>query len=345
MIAVDYLLTISKRFLENIAAQLSKGCGETVTVANNGLVLPPALGNGRFEFYVVNADLGIGFLDFTLSEEVRFTRMPLTVNHFHSLTFNLSPPVSFLTETPSGMQQVQVGDNWEKRIFYSTSEKGQVWTVPQNGRIILITLHFTRAWLLKEYRMDTLPAEVPYAEDWLNDQALQFGLDLDIGLLVLLHKILYTPAPGYMADLYYLGTAKRLVALVANRLIDRPVSEHKLNYEEVLQLLHIEQALEKKLGQRLPSLGELAMECAMSKSKFEKLFKEIFGKSLTDFFYHLRMQKATELLRLGYNVGKAGEMVGYPNADNFAKMFKNYYKTTPKIYQEKIKEQLKDREA
>lgn len=339
MIEVEYLLTTSASFLERMAEKLSEGYGEKVTVKNNGLVFPPGLAKGRFEFYDIDPDMSFTLLDCVFYEDIKFQRAPIMINYFHSLSFNLST-ISFMVERHDG-EVTHIGDSWERKILYSTSEKGLGWTAPKNVRIRMLVLYFTRSWLMKYYKIDALPMHMPHAQELMQDQALQFTLDLDLEILLMVQDILTMQAPEYMARLYYEGCAKALAAMVASRLIDKRDTESKLNYEEVTHLLDIEKALEEKLDQPLPALEDLAQQCHMSKSKFEKLFKAIFGKSITDFFHNIRMQKAAELLRQGWDTGKAANMVGYSNVGNFAKVFKSYYNTTPKSYQVKMKENSK----
>lgn len=340
MIEIEYFFTSSKSFLEGVAKKLSQGIGETVMIKNNGLVFPPAFGKGRLECHIVNADLALILHDYAFFEEVSFFRSAIMVDYFHTLSFNISTS-SFLIEK-QGVETLQIGDSWEGKVFHSTSRVALKWQVPKDKPVRIITLFFTAAWLRKVYQADSISAEVPYSEDWPHTPALQSGIELDMELLLLLQDIFNTTPPRYVQELYYEGIAKRLMAMVVSRFTNEAESEIKLNYDEVSQIINAGQALEKKLDQPLPPLEVVAQECHMSKSKFEKLFKAIFGKSYTDFFNNVRMQKAAELLRAGWEVGTIAKMLGYQNIDNFTKMFKSYYKTTPKVYQAKIKEKFKN---
>jgi AraC-like DNA-binding protein len=330
MIEVDYALTTSSRFLENIAEKLVSNAGVKTTIENNALVFPSGLAVGKFEHYPVDANLSLCLIDCTFLQEIRFNRLPASINYFHALTFNLST-ISLMVERHDS-KGLHAGESWHNKIMYSSSEKGLKWTAPENSNIRMVIIYFTRAWLQENYAVNNLPSDFPYASEFMEDRALQFSLDLDLDLLIMLQEILGSPAPKYMSNLYYEGCARKLIALVAQRLA-KPVTGSELKYEDVTLLLHLEQRLEEKLDIPLPSLEDLARECYMSKSKFEKLFKAVFGKNVTDFFYNIKMTKAADLLKQGWEPNKVAHMVGFPTASHFIKVFKVFYKTTPKSFQ------------
>jgi len=330
MIEVDYLLTTSTGFLENLADKLSIGYGQEVRIENNGLVFPPGLAKGKFEYYSLEPDLSMSLIDCSFFEAVRFKRVPLMINYFHALSFNLST-ISFMVERHnySGMHH---GEGWTNKILYSSSEQGLGWTAPQGSHIRMVVLYFTRSWLQRYYKIDNLPPEVLHATELMQDKALQFSLDLNLELLLMLQETLASPAPKYMPNLYYEGCAKKLIACVAARMVVATQPGTTLRYEEVMQVLEHIRHFEEAPEQSMPQLDELAQACFMSRSKFEKLFKAIYGKNITDFFLEIKMKQAATWLMEGYPADIVAQKLGYSNRSHFVKVFRSYYKTSPRTY-------------
>ena len=93
-------------------------------------------------------------------------------------------------------------------------------------------------------------------------------------------------------------------------------------------LSYIEQNYSKKL-----TLMELAGRCFYSPSYFSRIFKQSFGKTLTEYIGERRIQKATELL-LSTNLNVTGicGMVGFHDRKQFYKLFRRYTGKSPTEY-------------
>lgn len=88
-----------------------------------------------------------------------------------------------------------------------------------------------------------------------------------------------------------------------------------------------------------PSAAELAAECCLSESRFTHLFREVTGKSLTEFIAALRMERACELLAgSDMSVRSIGEAVGYEDQNYFSRCFKKSVGCTPREYRRREKE-------
>ncbi|PZF71037.1 helix-turn-helix transcriptional regulator [Taibaiella soli] len=337
MIEIDYTLTPDAGFLERIASQFSKAYGEEVCIRNNGLVFPPALATGKYEFYSIDPGLGMLIVDCQFHRGIKFKRQPARINYFHALSFNLST-ISLLVNR-QGKTSVHIGDSWKKKILYSTSEKDLEWSAPAGSSIKMVVIYLTRAWLQKHYRIENIPDRLPYSKEFSMDLPLQFSLDLDLEFLLILQDIIHNPAPRYMSKLYYEGTIRRLIAVAASRLAYHPEAELKLHYSDVVKIVNAVAQIENVPELQLPALDDLAQQCLMGRSKFEKLFKAIYGKSYLDFFHGQKMKKAAALLQKEWGISESAAAVGFNDLNHFTKVFKNFFKITPKLYQLKTKKQ------
>lgn len=81
-----------------------------------------------------------------------------------------------------------------------------------------------------------------------------------------------------------------------------------------------------------PSINDLAQEVNMSPSKLKRLFKQIFGDSIFNYYQKFRMKEAARLLEEGLSVSEVGYQVGFTNLSHFARVFKKHYNQNPKQF-------------
>ncbi|MGQ8868910.1 helix-turn-helix transcriptional regulator [Myroides sp. TSA_177.3] len=82
-----------------------------------------------------------------------------------------------------------------------------------------------------------------------------------------------------------------------------------------------------------PRLNELANEARMSMSKLQRLFKQIFGSTIFNFYQEARIQEAAFLLREHQRtVSEVGYQLGFTNLSHFSKVFQAYMGEKPKQY-------------
>lgn len=74
-----------------------------------------------------------------------------------------------------------------------------------------------------------------------------------------------------------------------------------------------------------------------SKDYFSKLFKQHFGITFHEFYSHLRIAYAKELIRTGnYKAYEISDILGYSSVDYFTKVFKEITGTTPSKYKAEL---------
>jgi len=81
------------------------------------------------------------------------------------------------------------------------------------------------------------------------------------------------------------------------------------------------------------SLVRLAREADMSEFHFSRLFKRTTGLTPSQYFIHLRMEKARRLLReTNQSVTEIGLDVGYTSPSHFAQIFRREVGISPSEY-------------
>jgi len=97
-------------------------------------------------------------------------------------------------------------------------------------------------------------------------------------------------------------------------------------------LKYIEENYDKKI-----SLKQLSANSFYTPTYFSTIFKECFGKSLTEYITEKRINKAMKLLKdTDYSIELVAQLTGYNDKKQFYKTFKSYTGTTPSIYRKKI---------
>ncbi len=335
MLDVKYNLTTSHTYLDDMAAALGEAYGEKIIIKNNGLVLPDGLGTGRFTHYKIDAGLGMVIMDCTFYADINFIRLPATINYFHALSFNITS-ISLAVNT-DGNKRLHIGDSWKNKIFYSTAEKGLDWVAPRNCPIKMLVLIISHKWLMDKFQVVGDEQNMSAAASLAEDVPLQFSLDLDLELLLLIQSAIAASAPETLPRLFYKGYAIRLVALVIERLNGFYKQDVKLKYDDVIRVIDAVKKLEQDIKSPLMPLEELAKNCFMSQSKFTNMFRAMYGKNYLQFFQEHRIKKAAGLLLSGWDIMDAAKAAGFVNQSHFTRIFREYFQMTPKLYLDKIK--------
>lgn len=85
------------------------------------------------------------------------------------------------------------------------------------------------------------------------------------------------------------------------------------------------------------SLEDIAELVNLSPNYFSNLFKEEFGETYIEFLTKIRMEQAKELIGENtYSLKEISYLVGYKDPNYFSRVFKRYYHTSPKHFQDSI---------
>lgn len=120
----------------------------------------------------------------------------------------------------------------------------------------------------------------------------------------------------------------------ANEVIDK-LKQEILNGSAIHQVLEI---IHKEYGDRNISINTLAETVYLTPTYLAGLFKKETGKTIGQYLTCFRMEKAKKLLKeKRYKLYNIANIVGYSDANYFAKIFKRQFGITPSEYREKYK--------
>jgi AraC-like DNA-binding protein len=96
------------------------------------------------------------------------------------------------------------------------------------------------------------------------------------------------------------------------------------------KIMEAEAILKAHLQKTLPNLNAIAHQVALSESTLKRHFKNIFGKSVYEYYLDKKMQLAKNLLlEKPLTVNEAAVMLGYEKVSNFIDIFKKHHGISP----------------
>ncbi|WP_343672510.1 AraC family transcriptional regulator [Chitinophaga sp.] len=146
-------------------------------------------------------------------------------------------------------------------------------------------------------------------------------------------EIITPHAPQALLNFYLRLKAEELIYLFFVDLQKRQhTTSYALNGEDVKLIYSVRNEIIKDLG-ITPDVKLLAQQAGMSESKIQRLFKQIFGDSIYNYYQTLRMKEAAYLIKeQQLSVSEAGYKLGFSNLSHFTRLFEKHIGMKPKKY-------------
>jgi AraC-like DNA-binding protein len=193
-----------------------------------------------------------------------------------------------------------------------------------------IKLMFPASWLARYFGIEK--------EDELLAEYLSYKTrKLTLEPLDLEYRKLMDEAFAVRADdpLYYTILENRMM-LMMERFFSRlsaNVKEAKfkrLEKSDIYKMMQVESELASDDNALPPTSLRLAEKHGFSETRLKRLFREIYGFPIYEYYQRCRLERAREILLSGrYSVKEAGMMVGYKSLSNFSKAFRHIYGQLP----------------
>jgi len=149
-------------------------------------------------------------------------------------------------------------------------------------------------------------------------------------------EIAENDVPEALHPFYFRLKAEELICLLFAELLKRDdTSIQALNERDAEKIYKIRDQIFAHLS-RPPVLDDLAKEAGMSKSKLKRLFKQIFGESIFNYYQSFRMREAARLLKeRRLTVSEVGYEMGFSNLSHFTRVFEEHIGMKPKKFSQK----------
>ena len=139
-----------------------------------------------------------------------------------------------------------------------------------------------------------------------------------------------------LSEAFYRLKALELIYLLFSNLLKREKTEHQhLSNAEIDAVYLVRNAIESNLEKPLTK-DELVKLGGMNELKLRRIFTQVFGKGIYEYYNHLRMQKAARLLKQeDLSVSEVGYQLGFSNLSYFGRLFEKHFGLKPKKWTDK----------
>jgi len=140
------------------------------------------------------------------------------------------------------------------------------------------------------------------------------------------------PLPA-LNNYYYKLKILELLFYLFQSLSKRQRSSHqKLSVRDIDAVYKVRERLVMSL-EKSPTVSDLKQIAGMNELKMRRLFTQVFGQGIYDYYQHMRMQEAARLLREEkLSVSETGYRLGFENLSHFSRVFEKHIGKKPKQY-------------
>lgn len=299
-------------------------------VQDGMIEIPENIGKGYIQGYKLEPSLKVMIHRYILKEDLLIRRTAIDDAQYDiTFTFHaIIPPAksekdsnAFPDSNYNHFPSVQVTS---ANIDYET-------LFPANSRVntIIIAIHprYLKTLFLQEEAHTTLQnilsAHRPYFYEEILSPKMQDTVAEIIGSLI----------PKELNNFFYNIKAQELIYLFFIELLKRQeLRSYPLNAADVRSVYLVRDRIISDLSMA-PRLAELASFSGMSESKLKRLFKQIFGHSIYNYYQSLRIKEAAYFIReQKLSVSEAGYKLGFANLSHFTRLFERYMGLKPKKY-------------
>lgn len=203
--------------------------------------------------------------------------------------------------------------------------------IPEKTKIntIVITIHMDllKSWISDKAENKFLNTITLSDKPYLYDQIISNEIEQ------VASKIALVNSEEELSHFYLKLKTEEMIYLFLSELSKREtITNYPLNVADVKAMYAIKEALCSDLSNP-PDLTHLAFISNMSESKMNKLFKQIFGNSIYNYYQALRMNEAAYLIREEkLSVSETGYRLGFSNLSHFSRIFEKHIGLKPKKY-------------
>jgi len=169
--------------------------------------------------------------------------------------------------------------------------------------------------------------------NFLFEQENKFFIEefMSADIVRIANEISRTSTQPTLPDFYYRLKTSELLYFLFRDLSKRKETAHEnIKIDELKAIYKVRDALVIKLNEPTP-VKDLVKIAGMNELKLRKLFTQIFGLGLYDYFQRIRMQEAARLLREeNLTVSETGYRLGFSNLSHFTRLFEQHLGAKPK---------------
>jgi AraC-like DNA-binding protein len=299
-----------------------------IALEQDTLKVPPYLGKGFVQAIRLPNGLSVAIGDVAMDADVTIHRKRKEPA-FYVLSFE---EVFIKTK----LEQVVGGDSthFKPPIYSAASLHSTLFDntiIASRGCIVRsVKIIFDARWLARYFGIDK---EDELLRKYIALKAKKLTLEpLDTDYKKYINDILRTD----VNDPVYFTIIENRIMLLMERFLNRIMEKMqatdsvKVPAADIYKMMEVEAELTRDDLATAPTVEELSVKYDMSPTRLKKLFRDIYGYPLYEYFQRQRMGKARALLLSGeYSVKEVGYETGYKSLSNFAKAFRQVFDYLP----------------
>lgn len=296
----------------------------TKSKSDDGLfILPEAYGEGYIKSFNFGSQLNMMISQCEFKEEMSIKRTGGN-SRKDEITFsfrNLFQPDGLASNRSIAMPSVQVSaGDIDIEIIIPAKTKA-------NTIVITIHVNLLKSWINEKAENKFLNTITLSDKPYLYDQIISNEIEQVAGKIALVNN------EEELSHFYLKLKTEEMIYLFLSELSKREtITNYPLNVADVKAMYAIKETLCSDLSNP-PDLSHLAFISNMSESKMNKLFKQIFGNSIYNYYQALRMNEAAYLIREEkLSVSETGYRLGFSNLSHFSRIFEKHIGLKPKKY-------------
>jgi AraC-like DNA-binding protein len=298
--------------------------------SENGVtVIPAHLGTGYIKGFFIANRLRLLVRQYELKEDLLLDR-GIGTEERNYIMFSFQNLYQSKDEIKARLMRPSSGSSLLPSVQVATSGFNQE-ILPGHKKInsIVITVH-------ADYLKDLLS---PASENKLlnmiisSDKAFLFEEIISPQIQDVAAEIVMSEPPVALQNLFYQVKAEELIYLLFAELLKREnTTLQNLNAADVKKIFEVKDKVLATIATP-PKLSDLVGLSGMSESKLKRLFKQIFGISIYNYYQAFRMKEAAYLIKEeNLSVSEAGYRVGFSNLSHFTRLFELHNGIKPKKY-------------
>lgn len=313
-----------KEWIEYLAQQFG------TRVVDNTFNISSELGEGFMKQVYLFEGFTLTYLHFKLTQQVELIRHSVkNANLFPIMFFGQEEPLELNIEG----KKKQIGYNTSNGIFMPSPQIESRWKLPANMDEYQITLTVDKKWFTSlfalphdNYLKQVLESNKPFYI-FESIQSSMRHLINDIHQVInsnnnfqyfTIHQKAIELFNLFLMQLEYRNTEN--------------ISISSINKLDVQRVFNVRKTILDNLNSP-PQLKSLATDSGMSISKLQRCFRQVFGKSISQYALSEKMQMAKQMLNTKkYTISEVGYDLGYTNLSHFSKAFYNEFGVNPKTH-------------
>jgi AraC-like DNA-binding protein len=298
-------------------------------VKNRRLEIPEKFGKGFCAGFVFNEHIRMLILNYELNENLVVENPDIDTTE-RTILFkfqNIFPK----TETLPAGQQLKATAS----VLIATRNLNTDAVIPIHTNTATINIEVDANYLNGLFDFSE---KSPVLQSLLkNTQPLLFEQMIYPSLQKIVDEIVSEPVAESFRLFFLRVKAEELICRLLMELEKRDEKHlYALNMHDILTIYRVKEQVLEHL-ETPPVIKELSVSANMSPTKLKRLFKQIFGNSIFNYYQEFRMKEAALLLKgEKLSVSDVGYRLGFTNLSHFSRIFKEHIGMKPKQYSRSV---------